>query len=95
MGKLKVGPVEYDWDKKMKDPNLDMKFLKSQIDSWVIEIDHQDQVDISGMYNDLEKFLKIMRQYGHLARLDKEKEYQEKYFKITEFFKKQWGQGSI
>ncbi len=76
-----------EWEKKMKEPNADIDFIKQQIDSWIIEIDNEKRVGISITRQQLEDFLQAVRGYGHLARLQKkEKEYVEKYLKIAEYF---------
>ncbi len=91
--KITTPIIGLEWEKKMKDKNEDMKFIKDQIDSWVIEIDHSNMTEGSMNGNDLETFLKLMRQYGHLANL--KEDYQQKFFKIAKYYADNYSFGAL
>jgi len=49
-------------------------------------IENAEKIDISVYGSELNEFLKVIPAQGHSSKLDKE--YQEKYFLIGEFFEK-------
>lgn len=86
--KAGAGPFSFEWENWMKDEKADPKRIKQIIDSWAIDIEIGGN-DIS--CGEMESFFKVMRGYGHLARIAKDEEYLEKYKKIKKYFDSKWG----
>ncbi len=85
--KIAFGPssVSFEWEKVMRNPIADLDFIKHQIDSWIFEIDEGGETIEK---NQIAKFLSIMREYGHVSRLNED--YKEKYKRILKFVKENW-----
>ena len=62
------GGVEFEW---MKDENADIKRMKGAIDGYIFEMDNGNPD-----YSKVQGLLDVLKNYGHIPRLDKE--YQEK-----------------
>ena len=87
-GKVKAPFFEYTWYKEINKIDADMKFIKKQIDSFNILIDNKDKIDPNNFKDEIETFISLIPAQGHLVKL--EKDYQEKFFKITKFIKDTW-----
>lgn len=90
-GKIKAPFFQYTWYKEINKIDADMKFIKAQIDSFVLLIENKDKIDASNFKDELETFVSLIPAQGHLTKLDKE--YQDKFFKITKFVKDTWAFG--
>lgn len=89
--KIKAPFFEYSWYKEINKIDADMKFIKKQIDSFNILIDNKDKIDPNNFKDEIETFISLIPAQGHLVKL--EKDYQEKFFKITKFIKDTWDVG--
>ena len=86
--KIKAPFFEYSWYKEINKIDADMDFIKSQIDSFVLLTENKDKINPSNFKKELETFISLIPAQGHLVKL--EKDYQEKFFKITKFTKDTW-----
>ncbi len=77
--------VDYSWYKEINQTKTNKDFIQNQIDSFILLIDNKENIEIWDYRDELKEFTKIIPAQGHLAKLDKE--YQEKYFRITKFVK--------
>ena len=89
--KIKAPFFEYSWYKEINKIDADMKFIKKQIDSFNLLIDNKDKIDPNNFKDEIETFISLIPAQGHLVKL--EKDYQEKFFKITKFIKDTWDVG--
>ena len=90
-GRIKAPFFEYSWYKEINKIDADMKFIKRQIDSFLLLTENKDKINPSNFKDELETFISLIPSQGHLVKL--EKEYQEKFFKITKFTKDTWELG--
>ncbi|KKN43164.1 hypothetical protein LCGC14_0706100, partial [marine sediment metagenome] len=87
-GKIKTPIFEYSWYKEISKTKTNKKFIQDQIDSFISLIENKDKIKIGDYHAELKEFTTIIPAQGHLAKLDKE--YKEKYFRITEFVKEEF-----
>lgn len=85
--KVKLPFFEYTWYKEICKLETNKEFIQDQIDGLVAYIKNPNSYT-SCMKNELEAFVKSIIFQGHYPKL--EKEYQEKFFKIANFLKKNW-----
>jgi len=86
--KIKSPFFEYSWYKEINQTETNKEFIQNQIDSFILLVENKDSVKIGDYHDELKAFTTIIPSQGHLAKLDKE--YQEKYFRITKFVKEQF-----
>jgi hypothetical protein len=87
-GKIKTPVFEYSWYKEINRTETNKKFIQNQIDSFILLIENKENIKIGDYRDELKEFTTILPAQGHLTKLDKE--YQEKYFRITKFVKEQF-----
>ena len=90
-GKIKTPIFQYTWYKEISKIDADMKFIKKQIDSFLLLTENKDKINPNNFKDELETFISLIPAQGHLIKL--EKDYQEKFFKITKFVKDMWEVG--
>ena len=86
--KLKTPLFDYTWYKEINKIDADIKFIKKQIDSFIILVENKNDINPNNFKDELETFVALIPAQGHLVKLDKE--FQEKFFKITKFMKDTW-----
>ncbi|KKM01673.1 hypothetical protein LCGC14_1792080 [marine sediment metagenome] len=77
--------------KEINKIDADMKFIKSQIDSFTILINNKEKIDANNFKDELETFISLIPAQGHLVKLNND--YQGKFFNITKFVKDTWDVG--
>ncbi len=87
--KIKAPFFQYSWYKEINKPETNKKFIQQQIDSFEIIIKSHKKIKIGVYKQELEIFFRLVVAQGHLAKLDKE--YQEKFLEINEFYNEQYG----
>ncbi|MFX1500200.1 MAG: hypothetical protein ACFFDH_04455 [Promethearchaeota archaeon] len=87
--KVKIPFLEYSWYKEINQIETNKEFIQNQIDSFILLIENKDNVKIGDYRDELKAFTTMLPAQGHLSKLDKE--YQEKYFRITKFVKDNFG----
>lgn len=87
-GEIKAPFFHYTWYKEINKIDANIKFIKDQIDSFVLLIENKDKIDVNNFRDELKTFIALIPAQAHLKKLDKE--YQEKFFKITKFVKDTW-----
>ena len=85
-GEINTGIFKYTWQKEINKIETNKKFIQDQIDSFILLIENADKIDIGVYGSEINEFLKVIPAQGHLSKLDKD--YKGKYFKIGEFFEK-------
>jgi hypothetical protein len=80
--KFKLGPAEVSWDKLPKDKYEDFDIIKKILDSFAEQI--QDGIQI--LEYEIRNLFKILRDYGHMSKILKEKN--KAYEKINNYYKK-------
>lgn len=86
---IKVPFVKYHWYKEINKEETNTKFIQNQIDSFKLLVDNQNKINVSDFKDEIRTFISIIPAQGHLIKLSEE--YQNKFFKITEYMKKQYG----
>ena len=86
--KIKTPVIEYTWYKEINKTKTNKKFIQKKIDDYILLINNKDKIDPNNFKDEIEAFISIIPAQGHLNKLDKE--YQEKFFKITKFVKDTW-----
>lgn len=86
--RVKVPFVEYRWYKEISKRDVDLQYLQNLIDSYLIFIKNKNS-NWSELHGELTEFTRLVVTNGHLVKLNKE--YQDKFFEISEFIEEQWG----
>ena len=92
-GKVNVGPIGFEWEKELQNRDADINIVKTQIDSYLLVIEHKSESNLLELCQPLKKLINVIEIYGHLIRL--EKEYQDKFFKLTKFRKDNCHDGGV
>ena len=58
------GNLEYEWDKIVKDPNADKKVITNIVQSFLIGIECEEDIDPA----EIDKLLEKIKAYGHLGK---------------------------
>lgn len=84
-GKIKLPIFEYRWSKEIdkKEPNLNI--VRNQINSFMFVIQNKDKFKIDDFREEFKVFTNLIIRHGHITKL--EREYQERFLKITKFIK--------
>lgn len=85
---IKLPFIKFSWFKEINKPETNKDFIQSQIDSFILLVENKNKIKIGVYKEELKAFLSILPAQGHLSKLDKD--YQEKYFKIAEYYKSQY-----
>lgn len=85
---IKVPFVKYYWYKEINKEETNTKFIQNQIDSFKLLVDNKNKINVSDFKDEIRTFISIIPAQGHLIKLSEE--YQNKFFKITEYMKKQY-----
>jgi len=87
-GKIKLPAFEYNWSKEIDKEEPNIEALQNQIDSFIFVIQKKESFKINDLRTEFKTFIKLIIRRGHLPKLNKI--YQEKFLKITRFFKENW-----
>ena len=86
--RVKLPFIEWSWYKEVSKKDVDIKYLQNLIDSYLLFIEHQN-TNTGEFHEELTQFTNLVVANGHLIKLTKE--YQERFFKISNFVENEWG----
>jgi len=84
-GKIKLPIFEYNWSKEIDKGEPNFNIIRNQINTFIFVIQNRENFNIEDFREEFIAFTKLIIRHGHLTKL--EKEYREKFLKITKFIK--------
>jgi len=87
-GKIKLPVFEYSWSNEIDKTEPNLNIIRNQINSFIFVIQNKEDFRIDDFRGEFKVFTKLIIRNGHLTKL--EKEYQDKFLKITSFVEEIW-----
>ena len=87
-GKIKLPIFEYNWSKEIDKKEPDLNIIRNQINTFIFVIQNKHNFKIEDFREEFKAFTKLIIRHGHITKL--EKDYQEKFLRITKFIKDYW-----